>query len=49
MPDPESREIYLLHHLDGVSIRELSQRTLRSEDAIKSDLYRIRKKITEGN
>ncbi len=47
--DPESREIYLLHHLDGVSIRDLSERTQRSEDAIKSDLYRIRKKITEEN
>ena len=47
--DPESREMYLLHHLDGVSIRDLSERTLRSEDAIKSDLYRIRKKIAEQN
>lgn len=47
--DPESREIYLLHHLDGVSIRDLSERTSRSADAIKSDLYRIRKKLMEQN
>ncbi len=47
--DPASREIYLLHHLEGVSIRDLSQRTLRSEDSIKSDLYRIRKKLSEEN
>ena len=47
--DPESREMYLLHHVDGVSIRDLSERTLRTEDAIKSDLYRIRKRITEEN
>ncbi len=46
--DPESREMYLLHHVDGVSIRDLSERTLRTEDAIKSDLYRIRRKISEN-
>lgn len=45
--DPGSREIYLLHHLEGLSIRDLSARTHRSEDAIKSDLYRIRRKISE--
>ena len=47
--DPATREIYLLHHLEGVSIRDLSQRTLRSEDSIKSDLYRVRKKLSQEN
>ncbi len=46
--DPENREVYLLHHLEGISIRDLSARTHRSEDAIKSDLYRIRRKISKN-
>jgi RNA polymerase sigma-70 factor (ECF subfamily) len=45
--DAETRESFLLHHLDGVSIREISERTRRSEDSIKSDFYRIRRKLSE--
>ena len=42
-----AREIFLLHHLDGLSITELSERTDRSEDSLKSDFYRIRRKLAE--
>jgi RNA polymerase sigma-70 factor (ECF subfamily) len=45
--DEETRESFLLHHLEGVSIREISERTRRTEDSIKSDFYRIRRKLSE--
>ncbi len=45
--DEATRESFLQHHLEGVSIREISERTRRSEDSIKSDFYRIRRKLSE--
>lgn len=45
--DKDARENFLLHHLDGLSIAELSDRTNRSEDSLKSDFYRIRRKLAE--
>ncbi|MFQ5457701.1 MAG: RNA polymerase sigma factor [Myxococcota bacterium] len=47
--DPEARESYLRHHVDGFSIGELSEATARSEDALKSEFYRIRRKLADGD
>lgn len=47
--DRDARENFLLHHLDGLSIAELSDRTSRSEDSLKSDFYRIRRKLAEDD
>jgi len=46
---PDARETFLQHHLDGVSIGELSERTDRSVDSLKSDFYRIRRRLTESD
>jgi RNA polymerase sigma-70 factor (ECF subfamily) len=40
---PEQCEIIELHHLKDHSIREIAQIVARSEDAVKSNLYRARK------
>jgi RNA polymerase sigma-70 factor (ECF subfamily) len=40
---PEQREIFELHHLDSMPIAEIAQRLAKSEDSIKSNLYRSRK------
>ena len=47
--DEDARENFLLHHLDGLSIAELSGRTNRSVDSLKSDFYRIRRKLAEDD
>ena len=39
----EQRKLFLLHHLQEVSISEIARRLDKSEDAIKSNLYRTRK------
>jgi RNA polymerase sigma-70 factor (ECF subfamily) len=45
--DEATRESFLQHHLEGVSIQEISARTRKSKDSIKSDFYRIRRKLSE--
>ncbi|MEN8182973.1 MAG: RNA polymerase sigma factor [Myxococcota bacterium] len=39
---PEQRQLFEMHHLQFHSIQEISRRTRRSEDSIKSHLYRTR-------
>ncbi len=46
---PDARETFLQHHLDGVPIGELSERTARSPDSLKSDFYRIRRRLAEDD
>jgi RNA polymerase sigma-70 factor (ECF subfamily) len=38
-------ELFRLHHLEHVPIEEIAARTHRSEDAVKSHLYRARKTL----
>ncbi len=40
---PEQRKLFEMHHIDSIPISEIAQRTSKSEDAIKSNLYRTRK------
>lgn len=40
---PEQRQLFELHHLDERSISEIAEVTRKSEDAVKSNLYRTRK------
>jgi RNA polymerase sigma-70 factor (ECF subfamily) len=47
--DAEARETFLQHHVQGVSIRDLSVRTSRTEDSLKSDFYRIRRRLMEDH
>ena len=39
----EQRLLFLLHHIQNRSIQEIAQRVAKSEDAVKSHLYRARK------
>ena len=40
---PEQRELFQLHHLEHRSIAEVAAILEKSEDAVKSNLYRVRK------
>lgn len=40
---PEQWQLFRLHHLEDRSIQEIAQSTHRSEDSVKSHLYRARK------
>ena len=40
---PEQRELFELHHLESMPIAEIAQALSKSEDAVKSNLYRTRK------
>jgi len=40
---PEQRRVFELHHLQSVPIAEIARTLSRSEDSIKSNLYRTRK------
>jgi RNA polymerase sigma-70 factor (ECF subfamily) len=40
---PEQRELFQLHHLEHRSIAEVAAILDKSEDAVKSNLYRVRK------
>ncbi len=35
--------LFLLHHIQNHSIQEIARRVAKSEDAVKSHLYRVRK------
>jgi RNA polymerase sigma-70 factor (ECF subfamily) len=39
----EQRLLFLLHHIQNRSIQEIARRVAKSEDAVKSHLYRARK------
>ena len=40
---PEQRQLFELHHLESMPIAEIARTLSRSEDSIKSNLYRTRK------
>jgi RNA polymerase sigma-70 factor (ECF subfamily) len=40
---PEQRKVFELHHLESVPIAEIARSLSKSEDSIKSNLYRTRK------
>jgi len=40
---PEQRDLFALHHLEHLPIHEIASRLSKSEDAVKSHLYRARR------
>lgn len=40
---PEQRDLFALHHLEHLPIHEIASRLSKSEDAVKSNLYRTRR------
>ncbi|MCP4039722.1 MAG: hypothetical protein GY733_22455 [bacterium] len=40
-------EIFEMRHLQNLSIREISQRTQRSSDAVRSSLYRVKRLLID--
>jgi RNA polymerase sigma-70 factor (ECF subfamily) len=42
-------EVFELRHLENLSIREIARRTSRSNDAIRSSLYRVKRLLMEAN
>jgi RNA polymerase sigma-70 factor (ECF subfamily) len=41
-------EIFLMRHVEDLSIREICQRTNRSSDSVRSSLYRVKHMLVEG-
>jgi RNA polymerase sigma-70 factor (ECF subfamily) len=41
-------EVFFLRHVENLPIREISRRTLRSSDAIRSGLYRVKRSLVEA-
>jgi RNA polymerase sigma-70 factor (ECF subfamily) len=41
-------EVFFLRHVENLPIREISRRTLRSSDAIRSGLYRVKRLLIEA-
>ena len=41
-------QMFAMRHLDNLSIEEIASRTRRSKDAVKSNLYRIKKMLSPG-
>ena len=44
----EQRKLFLLHHVQNRSIQEIARQVAKSEDAVKSHLYRARKVLLAG-
>jgi RNA polymerase sigma-70 factor (ECF subfamily) len=42
------RQLFVMHHLQHQSIQEIAHTTNKSEDAVKSNLYRARKRLRAG-
>lgn len=42
-------EIFVMRHMENLSIREISERTDRSSDAIRSSLYRVKRLLVEAS
>lgn len=42
-------EVFLLRHVENLSIQEISKRTARSSDAIRSSLYRMKRLLVEAS
>ena len=45
--DPESREIFLKKHFDGLSIKEIAKETRKTTGSIKTTLYRTKQLLLE--
>lgn len=41
-------EIFVMRHLQNLSIREISERTERSSDAVRSSLYRVKRLLVDS-
>ena len=41
-------QMFAMRHLENLSIEEIASRTKRSKDAVKSNLYRIKKMLSPG-
>ena len=41
-------DIFRMRHLEGCSIREIARRVNKTEDAVKSNLYRVRKAVLQA-
>jgi len=41
-------EVFVLRHLENLSIREIARRMARSNDAIRSSLYRVKRLLVEA-
>lgn len=41
-------EIFVMRHIENLSIPEISQRTQRSSDAVRSSLYRVKRLLVES-
>ena len=41
-------EVFFLRHVENLPIREISRRTMRSSDAIRSGLYRVKRLLVEA-
>lgn len=42
-------EVFVLRHLENMPIREISKRTRRSSDAVRSSLYRVKRMLVEAS
>jgi RNA polymerase sigma-70 factor (ECF subfamily) len=42
-------EVFVLRHVENLSIQEISRRTARSSDAIRSSLYRMKRLLVEAS
>ena len=41
-------EIFVMRHMQDLSIKEISERTARSSDSIRSSLYRVKRLLVES-
>jgi RNA polymerase sigma-70 factor (ECF subfamily) len=41
-------EIFVMRHLEDLSIKEISERTARSSDSVRSSLYRVKRLLVEA-
>ena len=46
---PWQAEVFVLRHVENLSIREIAHRTRRSNDAIRSSLYRVKRLLLEAD
>jgi DNA-directed RNA polymerase specialized sigma24 family protein len=45
---PWQAEVFVLRHIENLPIQEIAQRTHRSNDAIRSSLYRVKRLLVEA-
>ena len=47
-PDLRHAEIFVMRHLEGMPIDEIAERTDRSNDAVRSSLYRVKRLVVDA-